>query len=93
MAWRGVGLLWFSSLQREEDQLALVHLEALHVLLQRPHGLVSAVLIHNNADGAGILGVQSTTLRLLLSEAFAQPLLSVGQRTMGLSLPWGLGAT
>ena len=35
------------------------------------------VLIHNNPDGAGILGVQSTTLRLLLSEAFAQPLLSV----------------
>lgn len=64
IAYCGVCLLGLVGLQREEDQLALVHLETLNILLQGLHGPVGAVVVHSNTNGTGILGVQSSTLQM-----------------------------
>lgn len=48
---------------REEDQLVLVFLQALNVLLTRLDGLVAATLVDCNSDGAGESGGETSGLK------------------------------
>ena len=69
---------------REQDQLALVRVQTLHVRLQRLHAAVHTAMIHSNADGQSLTGVDSgllfhytpnrteTHLQLLKSETTTQ---------------------
>ena len=51
---RSVALPRLLGLEREEDQLGLVLLEALSVELQRLDGLVAAAVVDGDADGASL---------------------------------------
>ena len=69
---------------REQDQLALVRVQTLHVRLQRLHAAVHTTMIHSNTDRQSLTGVDSgllfhytpnqteTHLQLLQSETTTQ---------------------
>ena len=57
-----ISLLWLLGVDREEDQLGLVLLQALSVLSEAVLRLVAAAVVHGDADGAGIVGVDASDL-------------------------------
>merc|ERR1712095_245350 len=64
-----ISLLGSRRLLREEDQLALVLLQTLHIDLKGFDGLVAATVINGDTDALGLFGVDSSSLKLIKSKA------------------------
>lgn len=60
-----VTLLGLACFTWEQDQLGFVELETLSIQLQRLYRLVTSSVIHCNADGLGILLVQTGSLKIV----------------------------
>lgn len=61
--YRGLALFGIALLAWEKDQFALILLKTLDILLKRFHGHVSATVINRDANGTGLLFVDSTRLK------------------------------
>merc|ERR1719150_3224589 len=66
----GVALAGLLGVEREQDQLGLVFLQALSVQLQRLHALVPATVVDSDADGLGVVLAKPSSLQLLKGEPF-----------------------
>jgi len=72
-----ITLAWLLGVQREQDQLGLVLLQALSIQLQRLHTLVPATVVNSNANCLGVFLAQASSLELFKGESPASPLLQV----------------
>ena len=77
MSYSRVALSWLTQLAREQDQLGLVELEALHIRLQRLGGLVAASMVDRDANGARLLLVDAGSTQLFVRETTARTDLGV----------------